>query len=67
MRELKTKINWITLKTYFRQQYPIYNKELNESIKTFDATGGALLLDVNNGDIISLVSLPTLTSIKEQP
>lgn len=37
----------------------IINKELNKAIKTFDATGGgALLLDVNNGDIISLVSLP---------
>jgi cell division protein FtsI (penicillin-binding protein 3) len=37
----------------------IINQELNEAIKTFDATGGgALLLDVNNGDIISLVSLP---------
>ena len=32
---------------------------MNKAIKTFDATGGgALLLDVNNGDIISLVSLP---------
>ena len=37
----------------------IINQELNKAIKTFDATGGgALLLDVNNGDIISLVSLP---------
>ena len=37
----------------------IINKELNEAIKTFNATGGgALLMDVNNGDIISLVSLP---------
>ena len=37
----------------------IVNKELDEAIKTFDATGGgALLMDVNNGDIISLVSLP---------
>ena len=37
----------------------IISKELNNSIKTFDATGGgALLMDVNNGDIISLVSLP---------
>ena len=37
----------------------IINKELNEAIKTFDATGGgALLMDVNNGDILSLVSLP---------
>tara|TARA_B100001057_G_scaffold13815_1_gene13138 strand:- start:23357 stop:25087 length:1731 start_codon:yes stop_codon:yes gene_type:complete len=39
-------------------QYTI-NKELNKAIKTFNATGGgALLMDVNNGDIISLVSLP---------
>ena len=37
----------------------VINKELGEAIKTFDATGGgAVLMDVNNGDIISLVSLP---------
>ena len=37
----------------------IINKELNNAIATFDATGGgALLMDVNSGDIISLVSLP---------
>ena len=37
----------------------IINKELNKSIKLFNATGGsALLMDVNNGDILSLVSLP---------
>ena len=37
----------------------IINKELNNAIETFDATGGgALLMDVNNGDILSLVSLP---------
>ena len=37
----------------------IINKELGQAIKTFDATGGgAVLMDVNNGDIISLVSLP---------
>jgi len=37
----------------------IISKELNEAIKTFRATGGgALLMDVNTGDIISLVSLP---------
>ena len=37
----------------------IINKELGDAIKTFDATGGgAVLMDVNNGDIISLVSLP---------
>ena len=50
----------------------IINKELRESIKTFKATGGgALLMDVNNGDIISLVSLPNFninqrTSIKDK-
>ena len=37
----------------------IINKELNDAIETFRATGGgALLMDVNTGDIISLVSLP---------
>ena len=37
----------------------IVNKELKEAVKTFDATGGgALIMDINNGDIISLVSLP---------
>ena len=38
----------------------IINKELNEAIKTFDASGAAaLLMNVNNGDILSLVSLPS--------
>ena len=37
----------------------IINKELSNSIQTFKASGGgALLMDVNTGDIISLVSLP---------
>ena len=37
----------------------IINKDLSQAIKTFNATGaGAILMDVNNGDIISLVSLP---------
>ena len=37
----------------------IINKELTQAMKIFNATGGgALLMDVNNGDIISLVSLP---------
>ncbi len=40
-------------------QYLI-SKELDEAITTFKATGGgALLMDVNNGDILSLVSLPS--------
>ena len=37
----------------------IIHKELNESLKTFKATGGgALLMDVKNGEVLSLVSLP---------
>ena len=39
-------------------QYVI-NKELSKAIKTFSATGGgALLMNVNSGDILSLISLP---------
>ena len=39
-------------------QYLI-SKELNAAITTFKASGGgAILMDVNNGDILSLVSLP---------
>ena len=39
-------------------QYLI-SKELNTAITTFKATGGgAILMDVDNGDILSLVSLP---------
>jgi len=50
----------------------IINKELNKAIETFHATGGgALLMDVNNGDILSLVSLPNFninkrTTIKDK-
>ena len=37
----------------------IINKELNNALKVFNATGaGALLMDANNGEIISLISLP---------
>ena len=37
----------------------IISKELNQAISTFSATGGgALLMDANSGDILSLVSLP---------
>ncbi len=46
----------LTLDTYI--QY-IISKELNDASTTFNATGGgALLMDVNSGDILSLVSLP---------
>ena len=45
----------------------IINEELSDAINTFDATGGgALLMDVNNGDILSLVSFLTLILIKDQ-
>ncbi len=39
-------------------QYLI-NQELNKALITFNATGGgALLMNVNNGEILSLISLP---------
>ena len=37
----------------------LIKKELNKALETFEATGGgALLMNVDNGDILSLVSLP---------
>ena len=60
-RELKSKeqLNQPLKLTLDSNIQYIINKELNNAIETFDATGGgALLMDVNNGDIISLVSLP---------
>ena len=37
----------------------LISKELNKSLKIFDATGGAaLLINAENGEILSLVSLP---------
>ena len=37
----------------------IIDKELNQALVTFNASGGgALLMDVNNGEVLSLVSLP---------
>ena len=60
-RELKdkNKINQPLVLTLDSNIQHIINKELNNAIKTFDATGGAvLLMDVHSGDIISLVSLP---------
>ena len=37
----------------------LISKELNKALITFDATGGgALLMDAENGEILSLVSLP---------
>ena len=37
----------------------IIDEELNKALKTFDASGGgALLMDVNSGEVLSLVSLP---------
>ena len=42
----------------------IIDGELNEALEIFNATGGgALLMDVNNGEILSLVSLPNFFNI----
>ena len=60
-RELKKKslINQPLKLTLDSNIQHIINQELFNAIQTFNATGGgALLMDVNNGDIISLVSLP---------
>ncbi len=60
-RELKNKklLNFPLTLTLDSNIQHIINQELNNSIETFDASGGAaLLMDVNNGDVISLVSLP---------
>ncbi len=47
-------------------QYIVY-KELNNALKTFKASGAAaVLMDVNNGDIISLVSLPSFNINKRE-
>tara|TARA_B100000963_G_scaffold328632_1_gene317367 strand:- start:2257 stop:3978 length:1722 start_codon:yes stop_codon:yes gene_type:complete len=73
-RELKNqkKLNQPLRLTLDSNIQHIINKELNIAIQTFDATGGgALLMDVNNGDILSLVSLPNFdinhrSSIKDE-
>ena len=45
----------------------LVNKELNEALITFSATGGgALLMDVESGDILSLVSLPNFDINKRE-
>ena len=45
----------------------IINDELNKSLETFNATGGgALLMDVNSGEILSLVSLPNFDINKRE-
>jgi cell division protein FtsI (penicillin-binding protein 3) len=45
----------------------LVNKELNEALITFNATGGgALLMDVESGDILSLVSLPNFDINKRE-
>ena len=45
----------------------IVDEELNLAIETFNATGGgALLMDVNNGEVLSLVSLPNFNINKRE-
>ncbi len=73
-RELKNKklLNQPLQLTLDSNIQHIINNELNDAIKTFSATGGAaLLMDVNDGEIISLVSLPNFdinqrSSIKDK-
>ncbi len=45
----------------------IIDDELNKALETFNATGGgALLMDVNNGEVLSLVSLPNFNINKRE-
>ena len=45
----------------------IINEELTKSVSTFNATGGgALLMDINNGEVLSLVSLPNFDINKRE-
>jgi len=45
----------------------IIDDELNRALETFNATGGgALLMDVNNGEVLSLVSLPNFNINKRE-
>ena len=55
-RDLLNKPLVLTLDTNIQH---LISKELDNSLRIFSATGGgALLMDVNNGEILSLVSLP---------
>ena len=54
----------ITLDTNIQH---IITDELNNALKTFDTTGGAvLLMDANDGQVLSLVSLPNFNINKRQ-
>ena len=45
----------------------IVDNELNKAVTTFKATGGgALLMDVNSGEVLSLVSLPNFNINKRE-
>ena len=45
----------------------IIDEELNKAMETFNASGGgALLMDVNNGEVLSLVSLPNFNINKRE-
>ncbi len=45
----------------------IIDDELNKALEIFNATGGgALLMDVNNGEVLSLVSLPNFNINKRE-
>ena len=58
LKDKKTITNPLQLTLDTNIQHIIDN-ELNEALTTFKATGGAaLLMNVNNGEVLSLVSLP---------
>jgi len=63
-KELLSKPLQLTLDTNI--QY-IVDEEMNRALEIFSASGGgALLMDVNNGEILSLVSLPNFNINKRE-
>ena len=55
----KNKLNFSLQLTLDSNIQHIIDEELNKSIVTFSASGGgAVLMDANNGEVLSLVSLP---------
>ena len=68
-RELKNKklLNTPLQLTVDTNIQHIINEELNKALTTFNATGaGGLLMNVNNGEVLSLVSLPNFDINKRE-
>ncbi len=63
----KNKINKPLKLTLDSNVQYLINQELSKAISTFNATGGgALLMDVNSGEVISMVSLPNYNINKRE-